>query len=173
MSDAASIRSCIETIRSQGIRFNVLVNNAGVSLIPKYTEAPTGQELTCQTNYFGVVQLTESLIPFLEDDPRVIFVSSLTYKKGAPDVIDRTHLCIGQENFDQWNPYFRSKYLVTSYAQCLARRHPSLFVIACDPGIAATAIARQLGCIGTIFQWKIWQCFFPTWKVAARRGSEG
>ncbi|CBK21122.2 uncharacterized protein [Blastocystis hominis] len=172
MSDAASIRSCVETIRSQGIRFNVLVNNAGVSLIPNYTEAPTGQELTCQTNYFGVVQLTESLIPLLEGDARVIFVSSLTYNKGAPDTIDRTHLCIGQEAYDKWSPYFRSKYLVTSYAQYLARRNPSLFVIACDPGIAGTAIARELGCIGKIFQWKICQCLFPTWKVAMGGESE-
>lgn len=144
----------------------MLVNNAGVCLIPHYTEASTGQELTCQTNYFGAVQLTESIIPYLEDNPRVIFVSSLTYNQGAPDQIDQTHLSISRENYDQWHPYFRSKYLVTSYAQYLARKNPSLFVIACDPGIAATAIARQWGCIGTIFQWKIWQLLFPTWKVA-------
>lgn len=156
----------------QGIRFNVLINNAGVCFIPKYTEASTGQELTCQTNYFGVVQLTESLLPYLEDEPRVIIVSSLAYPKGTLTEIDETHLCISRDHYDQWHPYFRSKYLVTSYAQYLARKNPSLYVVACDPGVASTAIARQWGCIGTIFQWKICQLFFPPWKVGLVGGGE-
>lgn len=66
MTDPKSISNCIQTIQDQGLHINTLINNAGVSMIPSYTQAKTGIELTCQTNYFGVVQLTEGLTPMLE-----------------------------------------------------------------------------------------------------------
>lgn len=66
MTDPKSIDQCITTIKEQDLHIHVLVNNAGVSMIGKYTKAKTGVEMTCQTNYIGVVQLTEGLTPLLE-----------------------------------------------------------------------------------------------------------
>ena len=66
MTDPESINACVKEIITKKIRIHTLVNNAGVSMVPNYMEAKTGVEMTCQTNYMGVVQLTEKLLPVLE-----------------------------------------------------------------------------------------------------------
>lgn len=66
MTDPVSIDSCVAKIVETDIHIHALINNAGVSLVPKYTETKTGIEMNCQTNYMGVVQLTEKLLPVLE-----------------------------------------------------------------------------------------------------------
>lgn len=38
--------------------------------------------------------------------------------------------------------------------------------VICDPGVAATNIAREWGCIGKIYTWRICQWFVPPWKGA-------
>ena len=65
MTDPSSIRHCVEQIEAMDQQIDVLINNAGVSMVHKYMEAQTGIEMTCQTNYIGVVQLTELLLPHL------------------------------------------------------------------------------------------------------------
>ena len=65
LTDPESIRRCVDEIQSKQLHIQVLVNNAGVSMVHTYTEAPTGVELTCQTNYIGVVELTDRMIPLL------------------------------------------------------------------------------------------------------------
>ena len=66
MTDPESINACVQQIITNEIHIHALVNNAGVSMVPTYMEAKTGVEMTCQTNYMGVVQLTEKLLPILE-----------------------------------------------------------------------------------------------------------
>lgn len=61
-----SIAKCVEAIKTQQLHIHVLVNNAGVSMVHSYVESPTGVEKTCQTNYLGLVQLTELMTPLLE-----------------------------------------------------------------------------------------------------------
>lgn len=146
-------------------------------MVPTYTQANTGIELTCQTNYIGVVQLTEGLTPLLEfvsvslfnraeEAPRVVFVSSLTYKKGGVTQYDKHHLELDREHYERFHSYYRSKYLITSYALHYANLHPSVFVSTCDPGVAATNIARELGCIGKLYRMSFFQIFAPSWKVS-------
>ena len=65
MTDPKSIHHCVEQIKAKDLHIDVLINNAGVSMVHKYMETQTGVEMTCQTNYIGVVQLTELLIPRL------------------------------------------------------------------------------------------------------------
>ena len=65
MTDPKSIQHCVEQIDAKDLQIDVLINNAGVSMVHKYMEAQTGVEMTCQTNYIGVIQLTELLIPHL------------------------------------------------------------------------------------------------------------
>ena len=179
MTDPESINACVKEIITKKIRIHTLVNNAGVSMVPNYMEAKTGVEMTCQTNYMGVVQLTEKLLPVLEysilindvisrreEQPRCAFVTSLTYPKNPPSIIDADHLFVNELEYERFASYFRSKYLLTSFALHLARTHPRVKTVICDPGVAATNIARELGCIGKIYTWPIFQWFVPPWKGA-------
>ena len=54
MENPKSISDCVEAVKSQQLHINVLVNNAGVSMVHTYIESPTGVEKTCQTNYLGI-----------------------------------------------------------------------------------------------------------------------
>lgn len=74
MTKPDSINNCISEIKEQNLHINVLVNNAGVSMVSHYTQASTGIELTCQTNYIGVVQLTEGLTSLLEQECEYIMI---------------------------------------------------------------------------------------------------
>ena len=102
-----------------------------------------------------------------EEDPRVIFVSSLIYKRGSLSQIDKYHLEIDEDHYDRFGSYSRSKYLLTSYSLYFARMHPSIYVTSCDPGVAATNIARECGCIGKLFAKSFFQLFAPSWKVGS------
>ena len=223
LTDPDSIRNCVEEIRSKQLHIQVLVNNAGVSMVHTYIEAKTGIELTCQTNYIGVVELTDRLIPLLlqEENPRCVFVSSYTYAKNPvkrvksgvyygeandlmtekddhPHVnqesvsnetkesagdetqqnpphtttptatvqIDPNRLWVRRDEYKRFASYFRSKYIVTSYALYLSRHQPSLKTVICDPGVAATNIARELGFIGKLYALPFFQLFAPTAKGA-------
>ena len=66
MTHTKSIHACVKKITTKIMHIHTLVNSAGVSMVPNYMEAKTGVEMTCQTNYMGVVQLTEKLLPVLE-----------------------------------------------------------------------------------------------------------
>ena len=66
MENPKSISDCVEAVKSQQLHINVLVNNAGVSMVHTYIVSPTGVEKTCQTNYLGLVQFTELMTPLLE-----------------------------------------------------------------------------------------------------------
>lgn len=100
-----------------------------------------------------------------EEAPRVVFVSSLTYTKGGVTQLDKYHLEVDKDHYERFHSYYRSKYLITSYAMHYANQHPKVYVTACDPGVAATNIARELGCIGKLYAMSFFQLFAPSWKV--------
>ena len=100
------------------------------------------------------------------NSPRCIFVTSLTYPKSPVSTIDIDHLFINEAHYERFTAYFRSKYLVTSYALRLARVEPRIKCVICDPGVAATNIARELGCIGKIYSLSFFQWVVPPSKGA-------
>ena len=73
VSDSASISSFAEWIKNTLGHIDVLVNNAGIHY-PNSTDEE--KKFTIQTNFLGVIQLTEKLTPLLSDDGKVIMVSS-------------------------------------------------------------------------------------------------
>lgn len=80
--------------------------------------------------------------------------------------IDPNRLWVRRDEYKRFASYFRSKYIVTSYALYLSRHQPSLKTVICDPGVAATNIARELGFIGKLYALPFFQLFAPTAKGA-------
>lgn len=93
-------------------------------------------------------------------------MSSLTYPKSPVSIIDSDHLFIDEAHYERFNAYYRSKYLLTSFALRLARVEPRIKSVICDPGVAATNIARELGCIGKLYSLSFFQLFAPTSRGA-------
>jgi len=77
--DRESIRNFAAMFREQYEGLSLLINNAGV-LSPPYTITPNGLELQFDTNYMGHFYLTSLLFSCLEDDARIVILSSLASK---------------------------------------------------------------------------------------------
>ncbi len=81
LSDLASVRACGLAEAAAG-PLDVLVNNAGVMLVPERAFTTDGFELHMGTNHLGHVLLTSLLLPALAAAPggRVVSLSSLAHR---------------------------------------------------------------------------------------------
>ncbi len=74
VQDTASISMFAEELRGKWGKIDVLVNNAGVSVIGRFDEPSA--ELTIDTNFFGPLRVTDALLPFMSKGSRIVMVSS-------------------------------------------------------------------------------------------------
>lgn len=86
LADLASVRRFADDQLSRG-PVQVLINNAGISMVPKRTLTVDGFELQAATNVLGHFVLTALLLPALLEagDSRVVSVSSIM-ARGVPKV---------------------------------------------------------------------------------------
>lgn len=84
VTDTHSVSKAIEQIRSSGLRLEILVNNAGVMMDGDFMKDSTtgiaadSLRKTFETNFFGLVELTNKVLPLLLDspEPRILNISS-------------------------------------------------------------------------------------------------
>lgn len=76
LSKTESIDSFVKWVKESGKKIDCLINNAGVFL--------RGQALTeevvrttFQTNFYGTVDITEKLLPYITDSGKIVFVGSI------------------------------------------------------------------------------------------------
>jgi NAD(P)-dependent dehydrogenase (short-subunit alcohol dehydrogenase family) len=137
--DLASFHSIGEFTKNFGSEFgclDVLVNNAGVSMLGKERSAE-GFEMNVGVNFFGTFALTNLLTPFFRpgSDCRVVNVVSGIYKIGAFDM----------ERFNSYSwfkAYAVSKYMLLLYTWWLSDPTVGLGITAnaVHPGIVRTSI---------------------------------
>lgn len=92
LDDLSTIKASVESFRSKESKFNVIWNNAGVSLPPVGSKSKQGHELQLATNCLGPYLFTQLLLPQLEaaaevshpDTVRVVWTSSLMVELAAP-----------------------------------------------------------------------------------------
>lgn len=77
-----SVTNFARKLKSEGILVEILINNAGVGLSKDFGDAsqvltPQEVDLTLATNVTGVINLTQTLLPFLTPKGKIITVSSL------------------------------------------------------------------------------------------------
>ena len=84
LASQASVRTAAEEIRSSSPRLDLLINNAGVMLVP-YERTEDGFELTLATNHLGHFALTGLLLDRLLETPRsrIVTVSSVAHQRGV------------------------------------------------------------------------------------------
>ncbi|KAJ9453002.1 (+)-neomenthol dehydrogenase [Diplonema papillatum] len=172
VSDPASISAFTAGISNDYRAIDVLINNAATAF-KNSDPTPFARQArpTMQSNLFGTIQLTESLLPVIKAaaDPRVVFVASgagrLAYVQSkdlvrlvsSPDLtLDRlielgkqfvdtveagTHATYGFPN----TCYGMSKLCIIAYAGILARNEPSIKSNACCPGYCVTDMTSHKG----------------------------
>jgi len=148
LSSFSSVRRFVKFVSEKeenGI--DILINNAGIMLYPKFKLTEDGHELTWQTNYLSHFLLTELLLPLLKrakEPARVVNVSALAHYSVTElnlETIDR------REGWDSRESYSRSKLamiLHANYLTTVLRRDGSAITVnSCHPGLCYTRLIRH------------------------------
>ena len=131
---------------------DLLLNNAGVMMPPRYRETEDGHELQFGTNHLGHFALTGRLLPHLlqASAPRVTTVSSIAHHNGDGAVSEGNP----REGYDPQKAYGRSKLANLLFATELQRRASAagshLTSTAAHPGVAATNLIASKDGMGAI-----------------------
>jgi NAD(P)-dependent dehydrogenase (short-subunit alcohol dehydrogenase family) len=147
LASLGSVRQFAEEFKSKHDRLHILLNNAGIMLVP-YGLTEDGFEKTVGTNHLGHFALTGLLIDRLTGTPgsRVVNVSSNAHYGGEMDFNN----LLFQENRDYtpMKAYSRSKLANLLFTYELQRRFLAegvdALALAAHPGISATGLADHL-----------------------------
>lgn len=176
VSEPESIREFGRLLAAQVGRFDVLINNAGVVLVPLARNS-VGHELHLATNHLGAFALTGTLLSLFRDDAptRVVNVGSLAHRFAKLDLDD---LSWEKTTYSEWKAYARSKLALLSFTMELDRRlrHKSSNIIAlgAHPGFANTDAARGSAALApknAFHRWlsdKVVEPLIPVAPLAAR-----
>eukprot|EP00916_Digyalum_oweni_P006189 GHVL01010687.1.p1 GENE.GHVL01010687.1~~GHVL01010687.1.p1 ORF type:complete len:149 (+),score=23.58 GHVL01010687.1:495-941(+) len=79
LADLQSVKDFSSEIAKNKYSIDYLVNNAGVMMIPTYTETKQGHEMQFGTNHLGHFLLTKLLIPQLSNRSRIVNLASIAH----------------------------------------------------------------------------------------------
>jgi NAD(P)-dependent dehydrogenase (short-subunit alcohol dehydrogenase family) len=153
LSDQADVRRLAEAILALHPRLDVLVNNAG-GLFGRRRLSADGIEMNFALNHLSYFLLTHLLLPALTlaAPARIVNVASAAHKGVSLDFDDLQ----GEERYDRWLAYKRSKLANILFTYELARRLEGRGITAncLHPGFVATDIGARHGFVPGIL-WSI------------------
>jgi NAD(P)-dependent dehydrogenase (short-subunit alcohol dehydrogenase family) len=150
--DLASLASVEKFAASWTGPLDVLVNNAGVMMPPRYRETEDGHELQYGTNHLGHVALTGRLLPRLLEAPapRVVAVASVAHHGGDGTVVEGNP----RATYRPQKSYGNTKLANLLFAFELQRRATAagspLTVTACHPGVSSTGLMTSPDGLGRL-----------------------
>ena len=146
LSNLESVRSFAAKFNSQYDRLDILLNNAGIMMVP-YGLTDDGFEMQFGTNHLGHFALTGLLVDRLIETPgaRVVNVSSNAHYGGE---MDYSNLQYENGGYSPMAAYSRSKLANLLFTYELQRRfqeggHDTI-ALSAHPGISATGLANHL-----------------------------
>ena len=144
LSDPKSVRACVEAVRRDGCRLDVIVCNAGIMALPTLQQAH-GTELQLFTNHVGHFLLVTGLLDRLAEDGGVVVVSSSAHRQAPASGIELDNLS-GARDYTGWKMYGQSKLANILFAKELARRFAGTkkVAIAIHPGVIKTGLSRNM-----------------------------
>ena len=136
VTDDDSVQAAADAVRAEAGHLDVLVNNAGITGVPKPLGDVTGVDMlhTFDTNVFGPVRVTRAFLPLLQesDNPVVVNVSSGLGSLAA--VTDPSRVEFHVKLMD----YNSSKAALVMVNTMYAKEFPGIRFNAVDPGYTAT-----------------------------------
>jgi NAD(P)-dependent dehydrogenase (short-subunit alcohol dehydrogenase family) len=144
LSDPASVRACVESVKATGHRLDAIICNAGIMALPKLEQAH-GIELQFLTNHVGHFILVTGLLDRLAADGRVVMLSSGAHKMAPKGGIKFDNLS-GEKGYTPWGNYGQSKIANLLFAKELARRFAGTkrTANAVHPGVIQTNLGRHM-----------------------------
>jgi WW domain-containing oxidoreductase len=150
LSEPSSVRAAVETLKKQGITFDVLLCNAGIMALPK-REILHGQELQFLTNHIGHFILVTGLLDQLSKTGRVVMLSSSAHQMAPSGGIQFDDVTF-EKNYKPWTAYGQSKLANLLFARSLAKRFAGTekTANAVHPGVIATNLGRHMGVMARV-----------------------
>jgi NAD(P)-dependent dehydrogenase (short-subunit alcohol dehydrogenase family) len=153
LASLQSISQAAKRLLAQGAPLDLLVNNAGVMMLPQHETTTDGFERQFGTNYLGHFALTAHLLFLLikSPAPRVVNLSSIAHRRGKI-ALDNLN---AERAYKSWPAYEQSKLAMLMFALELQRRSDAngwgLMSNAAHPGFARTdLIANGPGTSGLL-----------------------
>lgn len=152
LSDQSQVHTLATTVLADTPRLDVLVNNAG-GLFGKRRLSADGLEMTFALNHLNYFLLSHLLLPALQAaaPARIVNVASAAHKGVTLDFDDLQ----GEERYDRWLAYKRSKLANIMFTYEMARRIDGrgVSVNALHPGFVATDIGVRHGFVPGVLWW--------------------
>ena len=145
LSKQESIRTFASKFQREFKQLDVLINNAGVMMIPEYTESGDGYEMHYATNYLGPFLLTSLLLDMLihTEGSRIVNVSSIAHKR-SQDVDYDIMSGKKKDKYDAMVIYSQTKLANMLFTFELSRRlkqhNKNVLVLAAHPGWSTTGL---------------------------------
>lgn len=138
-----SVRALAKEIQETEDRLDILINNAGIMMCPKW-QTEDGFEMQFGVNHLGHFLLTNLLLDMLKKSTpsRVVNVSSLAHETGKIHFDDINM----DKNYDSYTSYLQSKLANVLFNRELAVRLKGTGVTtyALHPGVIRTELGRHL-----------------------------
>jgi NAD(P)-dependent dehydrogenase (short-subunit alcohol dehydrogenase family) len=176
VSEPESIREFGRTFSSRVGRLDLLINNAGVVLVPLQRNT-VGQEMHLATNHLGVFALTGTLLPLFREgsETRIVNVGSLAHRLARLELDD---LNFETKPYSEWRAYAHSKIALQTFTTELNRRlrraGSQVIAVGAHPGFANTNAGRESALVvptNPILRWiteNVLEPMTPTAAAAAR-----
>jgi NAD(P)-dependent dehydrogenase (short-subunit alcohol dehydrogenase family) len=146
VTDAASIAAAVAELETKIPHLDVLINNAGIPGIAPQEASLVSQEnirTVFDTNFFGVIQVTQAFLPLLKKspEPRIVNVSSDLGSLGYHSDPQWRHYDV------KFTAYCSSKTALNAYTVMLAYelRDTAFKVNSVNPGYTATDFNNHSG----------------------------
>lgn len=153
LSDPASVRAAVATVRGMGHALDGIIANAGIMALPERT-VQHGLELQFLTNHVGHFILVTGLLDKLTPTGRVVTLSSGAHHNAYPEGIRLDDLDAAKA-YTPWGAYGQTKLANLLFARELAKRLPAgQTANSVHPGVIATNLSRHLNPLMK-FSWTI------------------
>jgi NAD(P)-dependent dehydrogenase (short-subunit alcohol dehydrogenase family) len=141
-SDLSIVKRSFQSLYNNGIRFDIVINNAGVLSPPEFNITGDGLEYTFQVNFLSHLLLNEMIIKEIgnTESLTIVSVTSPVYKYVKPDFTIPD--IIGYRPFKS---YAESKLYLLLIGEYLQYKYPGkdLKFIGFDPGTFRSGIYRM------------------------------
>ena len=170
LASLKSIREFAENVNKNEPRLHVLINNAGVMLVPELTKTEDGFEMQMGVNHLGHFLLTNLLLDLLKisTPSRIVVVSSVGHEMFTTKMkFDNIN---SETIYEKWDAYGQSKLANILFARELAKRldGTGVTVNCLHPGVIFTELLRDTGSEYYYYLWPLITLFGKTIEQGAQ-----